>query len=178
MAEIARTAKRTWPDRRIYAMITPPEDLGVIAQMRDAGIDELGINLEIYDDRLADEMLPGKHREIGRRHYWAALEEAAAVFGPMDARSILIAGLEPIESTLRGVEELAARGVMPILSAFRPLDGTPLAGHPRQDANAMWELAHAAAEVAARYSLPIGPTCLACQGNCITPPTHPAYRRY
>lgn len=178
MAEIARHAKRAWPDRSIYAMITPPSDLGVIAEMREAGIDELGINLELYDERRADEMLPGKHREIGRAHYWSALEETAAVFGPIAARSILIAGLEPVESTLLGVEALAARGVMPILSAFRPLDGTVLEGYSRPDPAAMWDLAHEAAAVAGRYGLPIGPTCLACQANCVTPPAHPAYRHY
>lgn len=178
MAQIARRAKRAWPDRRIYAMITPPADLSVIAEMREAGIDELGINLELHDERLADEMLPGKHREIGRARYWTALEEVAAVFGPIDARSILIAGLEPVESTLAGVEELAARGVMPILSSFRPLDGTALAGHARPDPAAMWDLAVGAAEVAGRHGLPIGPTCLACQANCVTPPLHEAYRHY
>ena len=178
IAVAAETIKQRWPDRAIYAMLAAPRDLGVLEVMAAAGVDEVGMNLELFDSAMADHFLPGKHRELGRDRYLGALERAVELFGPVHTRSILIVGLEPTECTLAGVDALASRGVMPILSPFRPLGGTVLADHPRPDPEAMWDLAAAATEVAGAYGVPIGPTCRACQANTITPADHALYRVY
>lgn len=176
-AHIARLIRRRRKDS-IYVMVAPPQDLGYLELLRDAGVDELGMNIEIYDQSAAAGLMPGKHAEIGLPKFLEALERAVELFGPINTRSIMIAGLESPESTLEGVRELAARGVMPILSPFRPMVGTSMAQDPPPDPVMMWDLAVAASEIAAEHDLPLGPTCIPCQANTLTVGPDPRYRFY
>ncbi|MFE7935719.1 hypothetical protein ACFU6S_44785, partial [Streptomyces sp. NPDC057456] len=48
----------------------------------------------------------------------SALERLRDVVGTYRAHSILIAGLEPAESTLAGAQKLAAEGISPIINAY------------------------------------------------------------
>lgn len=179
-AEIAAAAamlKRRWP-HPIYAMLAPPQDLVWLERLHAAGVDEIGMNIELWSAAAARHYMPGKHEAIDRDLYLGALRRAVELFGPVNTRSILIAGLEPIEETLAGVDVLASMGVMPILSPFRPLVGTELEDHPRLSAPDLARLATEATEVAGRYGMPLGPTCIPCQANTVTLPGHPLYRYY
>lgn len=177
IAEGARALKARW-DRPIYAMIVPPQDDAYIDLLKESGVDELGMNIEIFDPVVAEELIPGKYHEVGLERYRTALEHAVKVFGPVNTRSIMVVGLEPLESTVRGVEWLASMGVMPILSPFRPMAGTELEHHPRLSAEALWDVTQAAAEAAGKHGMPLGPTCIPCQENTLNLPGHPAYHYY
>jgi hypothetical protein len=177
MAAVVRALKEL-SDGPVYVMVTPPKDLGLLEVLVEAGVEELGINIELFDEGHARRFLPAKRREHGLEGYLRALARSVELLGPIATRSILIVGLEPLDGTLAGVELLAAMGVMPILSPFRPLTGTELANHPPPSGNALREAAVAASEVAGRHGIPLGPTCLACQGNTLNLPGHPTYRWY
>lgn len=174
----AATAIKSVCDVPIYAMITPPRDLGLLRALADAGVDELGMNIEVFGEHAARRHIPGKQRSIGHERYWAALEAAVEIFGPVNTRSITVVGLEPPDTTVRGVERLAALGVLPILSPLRPLAGTALESQPRSTAAQLADLQERCAEAAAAYDVPLGPTCIACQSNTLTVPGHSAYRLY
>lgn len=179
-AAIARTAaamKERW-DVSIYAMIAPPSDLSYLDLLRSAGVDEIGLNVELFDREAAARYLPGKNAAIGLDASLHALEHAVEVFGPVSTRSIAIVGLEDEDSTVAGAETLASMGVMPILSPFRPLVGTELEHHPRFSGEKLWRVTEAAAEAAARHDMPLGPTCIPCQSNTLTMPGRPEYRDY
>lgn len=177
IADAARAIKARW-DRSIYAMIVPPEEDRYIDLLKESGVDELGMNIELYDQRVAAEIIPGKHNLVGLDRYLSALEHAVDVFGPINTRSIMVVGLEDPDATLRGVERLASMGVMPILSPFRPMAGTELEHHPRLTADQLWDITQAATEVAGRYGMPLGPVCIPCQENTLNLPGHDAYRYY
>lgn len=181
MAEVGAAIKREW-SQSIYAMLTAPDDPGFVDALCDAGIDEIGMNLELYDDDAADHFMQLKHRSKPRELYERALGRAVERIGPINTRSILIVGLEPVEATLDGVRWLCERGVMPILSPFRPLRGTPLETHTRVDGARsgadLQSVAERAQEVADGYDMPLGPTCIPCQGNTLNVAGHPAYRHY
>jgi len=187
IADATRELKARWPHVSIYAMIAAPERPEFVETLVDAGVDEIGINIEVFSDEAGQRYLPGK-RAVGLATHLRMLEAAVAAFdnrrgpaGPKDVgrvRSIMIAGLEPVEAVLAGVEELAGRGVMPILTPLRPMRGTALEQHERWPASALWDLTERASEVAGRYGLPLGPTCLPCQANTLNLPGHPAYRDY
>jgi biotin synthase-related radical SAM superfamily protein len=165
-------------DVSIYAMLAPPRDLDHLVLLAEAGIDEIGMNIEVFSEVAARRFIPGKHAAIPLAHYWKALEHAVSLFGPVNTRSITVVGLEPAADTIAGVERLAAAGVLPILSPLRPLDGTALQDHPRMSAAQLEELTLAAAEAAGRHGMPLGPVCIACQSNTLTVPGHPLYRMY
>lgn len=165
-------------DVSIYAMLAPPRDLGQLELLVDAGIDEIGLNIEVFSERAARDFIPGKNASVSRADHWRALERCVELFGPVNTRSITVVGLEPADDTIAGVERLASLGVLPILSPLRPLDGTPLEHHPSLPAAALWELTHAAAEAAGRHGMALGPVCIACQSNTLNIPGHPRYRLY
>ena len=58
-----------------------------------------------------------------------ALEHAAKVFGYGKVRSNIVAGIEPKNSTLEGVEYLASKGVICLAGAWCPNPGSALEGH-------------------------------------------------
>lgn len=177
IADITRVLKSIDP-APVYAMITPPSDLDLLDELVAAGVDEIGINVELIDEQAAQRLLGAKRSEHGLEGYRCALTRAVELFGPMAARSILIVGLEPPERTLEGVELLSAMGVMPILSPFRPLIGTELESHPPPTAELLLDVAIEATGIAATNGIPLGPTCMACQGNTLNLPGDPAYHRY
>lgn len=177
MASLA-AAIRERSEVPIYAMLVPPRDLGLLDALADAGVDEIGLNIETFSEEAARRHIPAKHAAVPHAAYWRALEHCVARFGPINTRSISVVGLEPPEVTVAGVARLAAIGVLPILSPLRPLEGTELQDHPRLSAQALWELTLEAAEAADRHDMPLGPTCIACQSNTLTLPGHPSYCRY
>lgn len=178
-ADLIRTVKVRWPALPVYVMIAPPEDLAAVDALVDAGADQIGINLELASPVASALYMPGK-ASLGRERWTRALSRAVEALGPDRpigaVRSILMVGLEPEEETLQGVEYLAAAGVMPILTPFRPMRGTELEEHPRWTGKQLWHTTQAAAAVAARHGLPLGPTCTPCQANTLNVPGHPSYR--
>jgi hypothetical protein len=178
LAAAARVVREIDADVAIYVMLAAPDDPAVLSDLANAGVDEIGINLELYDDAAAAYYLPAKRAHQPRAHVLRALERVVELIGPVNTRSIMVAGLESRGATMDGVRALAERGVMPILSPLRPLVGTPLEDESPPTPASMAELAQAAQAVADEFDIPIGPTCRACQGNTINPVDHPSYRRY
>ncbi len=166
-AAVCREIKKRFP-LRVYVMTVPPEDPGDLAALFDAGVDELALNLEVYDEELSAAIVPGKHREIGRRQYLEALGFCRTLWEAPDVRSLLVAGIEPVASTLTGVRLLADQGVTPILSVFRPLAGTMLARHPKPHPDELEELYLGAQEACEERGLTLGPSCPGCQNNTAT----------
>lgn len=162
----------------VYAMLAPPRDLTHLSTLADAGVDEVGMNIEVFSEDTGRRYIPGKQAAMSREEHLRALQRCVELFGPIRTRSIVVVGLEPVDDTIAGVARLASMGVLPILSPLRPLDGTLLQDHPRLSASEMWEVTQAASEAADRFGMPLGPTCIACQSNTLTYPGHELYRLY
>ncbi|MBI5875192.1 MAG: radical SAM protein [Deltaproteobacteria bacterium] len=98
----------------------PPKENKWIDETYAIGADSVLYNLEIFDPKLFEEICPGRAALIGRKRYLDALKYAATVFPSGTVASHLIVGLEPIESTVEGIDFLAGMGVVPILPVYRP----------------------------------------------------------
>lgn len=177
ISQVTRAIRTRWT-APIYAMIAAPSHDDALHELRDSGVNELGMNIELFDPDVAKRLIPGKHQDLGLDRYIEALVVAVEIFGRLNARSIMIVGLESMESTLKGVDLLASLGVLPILSPFRPLAGTDLGKLPPPSFEFLWETLEAATEVAARHGMPLGPLCIPCQGNTLTIPDHAAHVFY
>lgn len=178
MAQATEKIKERHPDIPVYAMMVPPADERWIVRLREAGVDELGMNVEFFSDEAASTYMPGKHQRLGLATYLSALTLAVDTFGPVNTRSIVIVGLEPAEHTVRGAARLASMGVMPILTPFRPLVGTPMEYHERWSSRELWRLTVEAADAVSQHDIPLGPTCVPCQSNTLIAGDHPLYRHY
>ena len=124
--------------------------------------------MELYDRTLALRYMPGKGR-ISRERYLNALSWAAECVGKMGAvRCSFIAGLEPMESLLEGVEAVCRLGAAPILSPFRPVPFTDMQDVVPPSNEWFLELTQRAEEICRHYSLTLGPSCPACRNNTLT----------
>jgi uncharacterized radical SAM superfamily protein len=155
----------------VDVMFSPMVDnLDVVDRLADAGVEGLAINLEVFSDAAARAALGRKHN-TARRHFEATVIRAVERLGRGGrVRSLIIAGLEPPEQTLRGVDYLASLGCDPVLSPFRPAAGTRLRILPPPRPH---ELAGVLAEsraIVARHSVGLGPECGPCQHNTLSFP--------
>ena len=154
----------------IDVMMMPVKNLDYLKKLKVYGIKELSINLEIFDDKLAKNLIPQKWA-IGRKFYFEFFREAVKVFGRGNVRSILIVGLEPIESTLKGVEEMIKIGVSPVLSPFIPSLNTELGITRSSSVDELLEVWEKSCEIIKKYGdIGLGPRCKPCQHNTLTFP--------
>jgi len=112
--------------RQIALETVAPRDTSMIDDLYAAGLDVLICNLELFDEERFATVCPGKQAEGGQEAIWRALGHAASVFREGAVVSHLILGLEPLGSTISGMQTLVEHGVVPLLIPFRPLPGTPL----------------------------------------------------
>lgn len=165
-AEIAREIRK-FTQLPLYLMAVPPTDLSELETLREVGYTEIALNIEIFSKEYAKKIIPGKHHEIGLERYLQAIAAARQYWGRAEVRSLLVAGLEPPESTLEGVEQILDAGGTPILSAFRPLNGSRLVHHPHVNPEWFSTLHKESSRLAGKYNAEIGPICNACKANCI-----------
>lgn|GEM_PF-738568 len=178
--QYVEAAKRVRSETNIplYVMMAPPPNLRILDELKEAGVDEIGFNLEVFDRILAQKTMPAKGK-IPLARYFETMEYAVNLWGKAGpVRSIMIVGLEPLENTLKGVKELCKRGVLPILSPYRPVPETPLANHPTPDPELLFQAWKQGEVIANKYGMNLGPTCIACQNNTIAMPYGKKFKYY
>lgn len=161
---------RSRSDKSIYAMCLPPKNLPILSEYREAGINEIGFNLELFDRDIAKHIMPAKG-EIPLSQYENAYREAVRLWGGHGAvRSLMVLGLEPLDSFYKGIEWLCQLGVMPIVSVFRPVNNIELNDALPPSNIALFDIFYRATEIAKRHGLSLGPSCSACQNNTLSLP--------
>jgi sodium-dependent dicarboxylate transporter 2/3/5 len=104
----------------------PPSEDRWIDRTYAMGVDSVSYNLEIFDPDAFERICPGPARHIGRQRFLDALSYATTVFNPGAVICHLVVGMEPVESTLAGIDELVRRQVVPVLPTYRPFKGIDL----------------------------------------------------
>lgn len=121
----------------IQAQCEPPADFGWFKKMKDAGIDSLGMHLEVVTSELRNKIMPGK-AEVTVETYYEAFKSAVAVFGRGQVNTYILAGLgDSRETLLETSAKLIDLGVYPFIVPFVPIHGTPLEDHPAPSADFM-----------------------------------------
>ncbi|QQD17214.1 MSMEG_0568 family radical SAM protein [Spongiibacter nanhainus] len=117
-------------DIPIQGQCEPPRDPIWYQRMKDAGIDALGMHLEVVTPSLRDELMPGKS-ELPVPVYMQAFADAVSVFGRGQVSTYILAGLgDSHEAIVNCCKELVELGVYPFVVPFVPIRGTPLEDHP------------------------------------------------
>src|SRR4051812_25283053 len=157
----------------VDVMMPPRQDFGYPAWLRSVGVNMVSINLEISDQQRAHEIARAKSK-YGRERTLDYIERAVEAFGVGFVQSLVVFGatIEPIESTLRGVQDLVDRGCIPVLSAFRPHHLTPLGAEPGATLDEMLRIYEATVEICERAGNGVrpGPRCVPCHHNTVTLP--------
>jgi radical SAM protein (TIGR04043 family) len=144
MAETAAAVKAR-VDLPIQAQCEPPEDPIWFQRMKEAGVDSLGMHLEVVEPEVRRRILPGK-AELSLERYYEAFAQAVAVFGRGQVSTYLLAGLgDSAAALITCSERLIALGVYPFVVPFVPIAGTPLEHHPAPSTDFMVEVYSAVA---------------------------------
>lgn len=151
----------------IYVMSLPPLKNSVLIQMKNAGVTETAFNLEVFDRKLAQMYMPGKGA-IALNVYQAALTEAVRLWGNRGSvRTIFIVGLEPKKSLLDGVRWACKMGVSPILSLFKPIEGTEMSHLLPPSDDEIIDIYENTLKICHEYGVELGPSCHYCEDNTI-----------
>ncbi len=117
-------------DLPLQGQCEPPEDDAWHRRMRDAGIDSLGMHLEVVTPALRAQVMPGK-AQVPLEKYFDSFAAAVEVFGRGQVSTYILAGLgDTSEAILAVSARLTAMGVYPFVVPFVPVSGTPLESHP------------------------------------------------
>ncbi len=106
-------------DTLIAVQVHPPRTNAWIDRTYAMGVDALSYNLEIYDQHVLERQCIGRARYVGRDRYLEALAYAARIFPSGTVWTDLVVGLEPVASTIAGIDALTATGVVPVAAIVR-----------------------------------------------------------
>lgn len=155
----------------VDVMFSPTiDDLEIVDRLVDAGAQSFSINIEVYSGDRATSLLRTK-QALTHQRFAATIERAVELLGSNgQVRSLIIPGLEPVESTIEGVRFLASLGCDPVLSPFRPSQGIALADHRPPTADDLRQVLEESRQIVAEHGVALGPECLPCQHNTLTFP--------
>jgi biotin synthase-related radical SAM superfamily protein len=136
------------------ACIGAPVDLNVLDRYKEAGFASVGLNTEVWSKGWFEVICPGKVTECGGYDNWVnALKHAVDVFGRGNVRSIFVAGLQPKEILLEGIEQLSEWGIVVIASPWKPYQGSPLEGHRSPTIDWHWDIQQKTAAIQRKNGL-------------------------
>jgi hypothetical protein len=170
LRDVYKTVITRFDSMPVDIMMVPIPEIVDVPWLADLGVNELSINLEIYNDEIARVLMPRKSR-LGRDGLLRFAESAAEVLGAGRVRSMLLVGLEPMEDTLAGVRALIDAGCVPVLSPFRPDPITPLRDRRPPTADELRETYRRALEICRTAGAQLGPSCRPCAHNTLTLPS-------
>ena len=117
----------------VQVQFEPPDELAVLAHVRDAGVDSVGIHIETFDPEVLARVAPGK-AVCGVEGYFRCWERAVDVFGRGRVSTYVILGLGERRSvTEAGCRRAIEMGVYPFVVPLRPVPGTLMADVPPPD---------------------------------------------
>ena len=122
----------------------------------EAGTDHFSFCYEFEDPSWFERICPGKATTVGQDGFFEAMDYASRKLGRGRVSGEIIAGLEPIAATMRGIDRIVAAGAFPTVCIFRPTIGSELEDVPPPDPGAMREVFAHLYEACVRAGLPIG----------------------
>lgn len=156
-----------FPELPVDIMMVPIAEVMDVAWLDHLGVNELSINIEVFDRELAPIIMRRKAAQ-GLDLYLSFMASAAEQLGPRRVRSMVLVGLEELDQTLAAVTAIAERGCVPVLSPFRPDPKTPLRDQVPPTADFLRTAFIRSQEIARAHDVPLGPTCIPCSHNTLT----------
>ncbi|UCD03630.1 MAG: radical SAM protein [Candidatus Woesearchaeota archaeon] len=152
----------------IFSELSPPDTNEYIDLLVKSGSNSFGFDIELWDESLRKKICPGKS-EISRQRYFDTWEYALSKVGKSNVCTVLIAGLEPLESTLKGAKEITKRGVIPSILTFRPFDGSEYEDKLPPNPKELLIIGKKVSQLLRKYGLNRrnSPGCIGCAGCTI-----------
>jgi hypothetical protein len=146
-------------------------------RMREAGFDYVCYSMEVWEEQLWPEVVPGKCRSIGRSHWMRCLTDAVEVFGPGRVMSNFVGGVETAvpglysspeqaaDATLEGMRWCCENGIYPKYATWIVQGGSRFADRDPTPISYLTRLMRGRQQLFAEYSVPVPETDCA---HCLT----------
>jgi hypothetical protein len=140
----------------VGAQLAPQKDFSHYDRLMALGVDHLSFCLEFIDPSWFARICPGKERVLGQQIFFDSIEYCARRMPKGAVSGEIIAGVEPIEATLRGIDWIADHGAFPTVCIFRPTVGSDMENWPSPGYEDMRRVMAHVYEACRRNWIPIG----------------------
>ena len=114
----------------VQAVPVPRRKFNEYDDLIAAGTDHFSFCYQFEDPAYFAKICPGKEMTLGQNAFFEAMEYTAKKLGPGKVSGEIIAGLEPLEATMRGIDRIVNAGAFPTVRIFRPTIGSALESAP------------------------------------------------
>ena len=140
----------------VGVQLAPERDFSRYDELIDAGVDHLSFCVEFMDPEWFARICPGKEKVHGQQLFFDAIEYCAERMPKGAVSGEIIAGVEPIEKTIEGIDRIASLGAFPTVCIFRPTIGSDMEQWPSPAYEDMRRVMVHVYEACRRHWLPIG----------------------
>lgn len=163
--------------------LMPTRDLAQYDRLIDLGVDHFSFCYEFHNPEYFARYLPGKQATLGQQAFFDALEYTAGKLGKGAVSGEIIAGVEPVEDTLRAIDYITSVGAFPTVCVFRPVIGSDMERHPAPRYEDMRRVFEHVYEACRKNLIPIGvapniEVSLICQPDDTRYLAEPGWRRW
>jgi hypothetical protein len=125
-------------------------------ELIEAGTDHFSFCVEFLDPKVFEEVCPGKNETVGQEAFFDAMAYTSKKLGKGRVSGEIIAGVEPIETTMKAIDRIVETGAFPTVCIFRPLTGSDLETFPPPDPAAMRQVMAYQYEACRNAGIPVG----------------------
>jgi hypothetical protein len=140
----------------VGVQLTPERKLPRYDRLIRLGVDHFSFCVELIDPEWFKRICPGKARSIGQHLFFDMIEYCASQMPKGAVSGELIAGIEPIDRTIEGIERITAAGAFPTVCIFRPTIGSDMSDWPPPQYDEMRKVMLAMYDACRRHRIPIG----------------------
>ncbi len=114
----------------VGVQVVPTLDWWKYDRLIDLGADHFSFCYEFHNPEYFARLCPGKARYVGQETFFRALEYTAGRLGKGTCSGEIIAGVEPLEDTLKAIDYITSVGAFPTVCIFRPTVGSAMEDFP------------------------------------------------
>lgn len=142
----------------VGVQVIPSRDFWKYDWLMDLGADHFSFCYEFQNPEVFARLCPGKAATVGQQAFFDAMEYCAKKMGKGRNSGEIIAGVEPVEETLKAIDTITAMGCFPTVCIFRPVIGAEMEHHPPPPFEEMVEVMRYMYDACRRNGIPIGMT--------------------
>lgn len=140
----------------VGVQVTPSKELWKYDWLIDLGVNHFSFCYEFHNPEYLEKYCPGKFASFGHKAFFDAMEYVAKKMGKGRNSGEIIAGIEPIEDTIKAIDFITEVGCFPTVCIFRPLIGAELENSPSPKYEDMLLVMKHMYESCMKNSIPIG----------------------
>ena len=140
----------------VGVQLTPEKDFSAYDRLIDLGVDHFSFCFELFDPEWFARICPGKAKVLGQNLFLEAMDYCASKMPRGAVSGEIIAGLEPVSSTLAAIERITSVGAFPTVCVFRPTIGSDMEDWPSPDYDDMRRVLSGVYDACRRHRVPIG----------------------